>query len=75
MNKTPEQEAEELIEKHYTKITSYSMAKQCALITVDKLISEARKVSKIMYEVANENPFDRQLLYWQKVRAAIESKT
>lgn len=43
-------------------------AKGCALIAVEKLLIDARKVSKVMYEVTGDNPFDPQILYWNNVK-------
>ena len=79
MNKPPEQEAEELIQKHFIAVCPQSrvrsevarnlytpIAKQCALITVDLVLKALP-----MY-TGDLNP---KWEHYQKVRAAIEAKT
>lgn len=78
---TPEEQATELLQRCKEAIVQCSfegeidadeMAKESALIAVDVAMNEARKIAKIMYEVADQNPFDRSIIYWQKVKQIIE---
>ena len=62
---TPKEKAEELYKKMYTVHSNIypSSAKQCALIAVDELIEQERKIDDY-YEIGS---------YWQEVKQEINN--
>jgi hypothetical protein len=70
----PKEKAKELVEKFYSRATSYSLdrknqnenAKQCALIAVDEIINSN----------PHSNPFNTEIYstmsYWQEVKNELE---
>ena len=49
-------------------------ANKCAMIHIESMLDEARKVSKIMYGVFDKNPLDLQMKYWNNVKEALENR-
>jgi len=72
-NMTPKEKAKELYFKFYSKIPSIQdegqmqdeASKQCALIAVDEIIDEVKKI------LDDEN-YSSVLIYWLKVKQEIE---
>ena len=65
---TPKEKAEQLVDKFddtLTYLESKSKAKQCALIAVDEIIDEVKKI------LDDEN-YSSVLIYWLKVKQEIE---
>jgi hypothetical protein len=67
---TPKEKAEEFFNKMYNceLDISYYAAKQCALIAVDEMLIEIRKIYDIYTEINIINIYH----YWQQVKQEIE---
>jgi len=57
---TPKEKAQELIEKHLSVYDIEPIAKKCALITVDEIISNRERIKGI------------DKLYWQQVKNELQ---
>jgi hypothetical protein len=68
----PKEKAEELVEKFYSRATSYSLdrknqnenAKQCALIAVDEIMKQCYDYRDIDLQASYD--------YWEEVKSEIE---
>jgi hypothetical protein len=70
---TPQEKAEELLEKYdetLTYLESKSKAKQCALIAVDMLIKCTPSMNIYPPNFQSKNPRVKE--YWQEVKTEIE---
>ena len=70
-NMTPKEKAEELVNKYSIwcwneVVCDYEIAKQCALIAVDEILSDYKNY------LLHENTAYKGLMYWKEVKQEIE---